>query len=143
MDQVGCTLPHWIINTTSPTCVGQQLKNIRRLLSDVHDYPDPCQTVEKVLYSYEETGGLENLETIIESSTNWNQRYDRKEIFQVLLNFQGDSYMEITQTRAYDLQSLIGNAGGYVGLFLGVALIQLPTSILCGLRLIKNLLKRT
>ena len=41
----------------------------------------------------------------------------------------GTTYMEITQTRAYDGQSLIGNAGGYVGLFLGVALIQLPLAL--------------
>ena len=30
-----------------------------------------------------------------------------------------DSYKEIKQVRAYDIQSLIGNAGGYLGLFLG------------------------
>ena len=48
----------------------------------------------------------------------------------LLLNFQGATYMEIEQIRAYDIQSLFGNAGGYVGAFLGVALMQLPKFLL-------------
>ena len=51
------------------------------------------------------------------------------DIIQVMITFQGERYMEINQNRAYDGQSLIGNAGGYVGLFLGVALIQLPLAL--------------
>ena len=57
----------------------------------------------------------------------------------LLLGFTNDSYFtfwvfyrqtsfrEITQIRAYDLDSLYGNIGGYMGLFLGYALLNLPT----------------
>ena len=34
--------------------------------------------------------------------------------------------MEIEQTRAMGGLSLFGNVGGYVGIFLGVALMQMP-----------------
>ena len=34
--------------------------------------------------------------------------------------------MEIEQTRALDGLALFGNVGGYVGIFLGVALMQMP-----------------
>ena len=38
----------------------------------------------------------------------------------------GKTYMEVQQTRAMDGLALLGNVGGYVGEFLGIALIQLP-----------------
>ena len=73
---------------------------------------------------------MENFdETIAESKKQLGIRYEYRDIFQIMLTFQGTTYMEITQIRAYDGQSLIGNAGGYVGLFLGSALIQLPSAI--------------
>ena len=34
--------------------------------------------------------------------------------------------MEIEQTRAINGLALFGNVGGYVGIFLGVALMQMP-----------------
>ena len=65
----------------------------------------------------------------------------RKQMFQVMLTFQGSTYTEITQIKAYDVQTLIGNAGGYVGLFLGVALIQLPSAVQYTFQMLKKLLK--
>ena len=38
----------------------------------------------------------------------------------------GKSFMEIEQTRALDGLALFGIVGGYVGIFLGVALMQMP-----------------
>ena len=64
------------------------------------------------------------------------------DVFEVLLDFQGSTYMEITQIRAYDGQSLVGNAGGYIGLFLGVALVQLPTLIRYVLHSIKGFIDK-
>ena len=89
------------------------------------------------MYSYEETSRVEYKEAYITQMKKDGKQIQWPGVFQVLLDFQGDTYMEITQTRAYDGQSLVGNAGGYIGLFLGVALIQLPTSIRYGLRYIR------
>ena len=50
-------------------------------------------------------------------------------MFKMMIEFQGETFMEIEQTRSYDIQNLVGNAGGYVGLFLGAALMQLPTGM--------------
>ena len=36
----------------------------------------------------------------------------------------------IELVRAYDIQSLIGNAGGYIGIFLGYTICQLPSVII-------------
>ena len=40
-------------------------------------------------------------------------------MFEVLLNFNDGTYMEIQNAKSYDTWTLLGNAGGYVGLFLG------------------------
>ena len=81
----------------------------------------PCRRVEKVMYSYNEYQTYFNVSSF--------GALENTGMFEVLLQFQGNSFMLIEQTRAFDIQSLVGNAGGYVGLFLGVALMQLPTAI--------------
>ena len=65
--------------------------------------------------------GIPNSDKFLEETDE-----DNENMFQLFFRFQGDTYMKVTQTKAYDLQNLVGNAGGYMGLFLGVALIQLP-----------------
>ena len=140
LEEVKCTLPHWNINTSFATCQGKQLKEIGSKFQKLRNNVPPCQTIEKILYTYTEKDGLENFdETIAEAKKQLGIKYDITQMFQVTLNFQGSTYMEITQIRAYDGQSLIGNAGGYVGLFLGVALIQLPSAILYLFQLTKQL----
>ena len=140
LQEVKCTLPHWNINTSYTLCQGKQLKKIGSKFQELRNNVPPCQTIEKILYTYTEKDGLENFdETIAEAKKQLGIKYDITQVFQVTLNFQGSTYMEITQIRAYDGQSLIGNAGGYVGLFLGVALIQLPAAILYLFQLTKQL----
>ena len=139
ISKAGCGMPHWKMNTTCPNCVGENLKTMNNLLKNLENYPYPCQSIEKVLYLYQETAGLDNKDdTIVASRERGEPNYDLQEIIQVMLSFQGPTYMEITQIRAFDGQSLIGNAGGYVGLFLGVALIQLPSAILFVLQCIRK-----
>ena len=36
------------------------------------------------------------------------------------------TYHETQQIRAYDFESLVGDVGGYMGLFLGYAILNLP-----------------
>ena len=92
---------------------------------------------EKIPYSYDEMSGLMSNKEFIEKP-----KLDSGEkMFQVLFEFQGGTFMKITQTRAYDVQSLIGNAGGYIGVFLGVALIQLPAFLLSVLIIVKKLIR--
>ena len=43
--------------------------------------------------------------------------------------FKNDRYKEIRDTRKFNIESLIGNVGGYIGLFLGFAIWQLPDAV--------------
>ena len=51
------------------------------------------------------------------------------ETFFTLNIYHQKEFREIQQVQAYDLNSLIGNVGGYIGMFLGYALLSLPTFI--------------
>ena len=46
--------------------------------------------------------------------------------FRILVEFQAKTFKEIKQVRAHNIQSLIGNAGGYVGVLLGWNFADLP-----------------
>ena len=63
-----------------------------------------CTSLEGVIYRYEET----NLVYKIIQSLFW-----------VGMKFP-TSFKEIKMVKAVDIQTVIGNAGGYVGLFLGI-----------------------
>ena len=145
VDTTGCVLPHWNLNTTDTICVGPELRNISRILGNMKGYPLPCQSVEKFMYLYQEPDGLDFFQNTIGKATKGKYKgtkYDHTDAFQVQVSFQGPTYMEITQSRAYDAQSLVGNAGGYVGLFLGVALIQTPSAICVAARFLQKLIHK-
>ena len=40
--------------------------------------------------------------------------------------FKVDTYKEIKKDRAFNIESFIGNVGGYIGLFLGFAIWSIP-----------------
>ena len=46
--------------------------------------------------------------------------------FAVYFYFPKELFKNIVLVRSFDIQTLIGNAGGYIGLFLGNTLLQLP-----------------
>ena len=122
IETLGCRPPSYIgFNTTLPKCANA--KNLSKAFNMTTTKNDinPCQMVEKVIFSYDEMDGIPNSDKFLEETDE-----DNENMFQLFFRFQGDTYMKVTQTKAYDLQNLVGNAGGYMGLFLGVALIQLP-----------------
>ena len=45
---------------------------------------------------------------------------------EIELVFKTAAYKEIKQDRAFNIESFIGNVGGYVGLFLGFAIWSIP-----------------
>ena len=117
--------PAFVTSPSSlPQCNGG--KNLQNFNSTgwYDKYIEPCTQVEKVIYTYDEYDKLRNT-----TGSGGN--------FQLRFNFQGKTYMEIEQRRDYDFQSLIGNAGGYVGLFLGVCLLQLPQLLLDANKLLR------
>ena len=60
--------------------------------------------------------------------------------FKVRLWFRSNRFMEIKQVKAYNFQNLVGNGGGYMGLFLGYSIAQLPSMIMSDYRRLRKII---
>ena len=90
------------------------------------EYKCPITTLQankKVVHGFEE------LKYVDDNPLEW-ARASNDTIFKIMIEFKDLSFMEIRNVRSFDIESLIGNAGGYVGLFTGYALLQLPNLML-------------
>ena len=121
LEEVGCKPPWWKEIKDFPVC---RSKEHIRMFSDFNlsNYVRPCQSIQKILYTYQDFGLVED----------WTQEWldEVYNMFEVMLEFQDGTYMEIQQIRAYSIQDLVGDIGGYLGLFLGFALLQIPELLL-------------
>ena len=52
--------------------------------------------------------------------------FANESIFGIDVAHAQSTYHETQQIRAYDIESLIGDIGGYMGLFLGYTILHLP-----------------
>ena len=119
IEKIGCKPIFFAMQSSMPAC--QNASNFLTTLNQLRNNIQPCKKMEKVLFSYNEYHSVFDGKTFgVEESVD---------IFAIDVLFQGTTFTQIEQTRAYDFQSLVGNAGGYVGLFLGATISQLPTAI--------------
>ena len=124
VETLGCRPVYFDISTNLTECKNYtQYANLTQKLTEV--IQEPCRKVEKVLYSYDEYRGMGMSEL---NGASYGV-HENTSMFKIVMEFQGETFMEIEQTRSYDVQNLVGNAGGYVGLFLGAALMQLPAGM--------------
>ena len=84
-----------------------------RLTSKASEVP-PCRSLDKLEFSY--------FEYDIEEGKDPNVT--------ISILFIDDRYREMLNIRAFDVHSLLGNIGGYVGIFIGCALLNLPDAIM-------------
>ena len=119
-DHVACKPPFWKMeksgkqrfkNCTTETELGNIFNEAITIKTNPL-HPPPCQQLEKMIYIYDEFNWL--VDNWIVDGTNKTEK-----VFEILLEFFDGTYMAIQQAKAYDGQSLVGNAGGYIGLFLG------------------------
>ena len=73
----------------------------------------PCNNLEKLHFDYFEFDAPEENDPHITIS----------------IVFVDLKFREIVSIRSFDLQSLFGNIGGYVGIFIGYALLQVPEAL--------------
>ena len=118
---MGCRPIFLNVSSSLPKCIRHEEYTTAIKQNGYSLSEEPCRRVEKVMYSYNEYQINSNL-------SSWGVA-EATEMFEIAMLFQGNTFMLIEQTRSYDGQTLVGNAGGYVGLFLGVALMQLPTAM--------------
>ena len=123
-DELNCKPSHWKNIDHQDICnSSEKMKN-----SDFSEkfFLDP-DDLGKIHPPCDELVGLDNDIRIYPRGTTDDKFFkaDPKSS-KVLISFYRTTYKEIKHFRAYNLESLIGNGGGYVGLFLGFTVWQFP-----------------
>ena len=121
LKQIQCKPPHWI-DVDFPICNNSQKIKKFDIGSDIPDsnflklHDKPCDQVQSASIFIQENYRSEN-----------NTNPDGMSSFGIMFN--SPDYREIKHTRDFNLESLIGNVGGYIGLFLGFAFWQIPDAL--------------
>ena len=95
---------------------------------DMAKHNPPCNEIQKIQVSHheeesnsaKEKSQFPSLKTDLEKIDGW---------FRITVQFHANTFMEIKQVRAYNVQSLIGNAGGYMGLLVGYTIAEIPSLV--------------
>ena len=111
-----CKPPYWNSTQELPNCkTSRQLKKISEEIwatffgSKI--VTPPCTEIKSLQIEYEDTEA-------------WDFVEDDEMFIQVY--FRDTSFKQIKEKRDYDIQDMFGDIGGYVGLFLGYALVNIP-----------------
>ena len=118
---VGCIPPYWKSQYSEekfPIC--SDPNDMKTFYQDAewNRHTTPCRRMTRLTTNFMEFPTTEHDKEV---GTEYRDKY-----FAVYLYFPRASFKNIVLVRAFDIQTLIGNAGGYIGLFLGNTLLQLP-----------------
>ena len=120
INEVGCRPPYWHQTATSmPFCdTKEKLQEVQSMFWSyfygIKEAKSPCTEIKKLDLEYEEPED-DQFVSAGSSMISWYYR--------------PNSYKEIKQMRAYTGMMLLGNIGGFLGLLLGYALIQIPSDL--------------
>ena len=138
--EIGCQPPYWEHLHDSTSCQNKEQMSMFYYLNLTGQLP-PCKIMQKVMYSYQELDELRyhwlNITSPDEyqyydyEANEWTSASNQKDphFFKISIEFDDSTFMEIQHVRAFDIESFIGNSGGYLGLFTGYALVQIPSLI--------------
>ena len=139
MASVGCQPPYWKSRRGHQPCTSQkQLGNVHphfyaKSMQDdrFQQYIPPCIEITKMDVDFEEKLGIQSkfgYETVHERFIK--DAGTRHGWFFINTHFWQSTYFrEIRKIKAYSLQNMIGNAGGYIGLLVGITISDLPCLI--------------
>ena len=144
--KLGCRPVYWGDQTNLPVCdtkskmgVFEQSFFDRYFGSDDSaSHIPPCIEPEDMQIEYSDVEAEDQKKVDEHNVDSHNSHPDTLDWFKVRLWFRSNRFMEIKQIRAYNFQNLVGNGGGYVGLFLGYSIVQLPSMIISVYNWIQN-----
>ena len=122
IEKVGCKAPyHFISDEISPCGTQQELKDSAISMRMVYDLPPPCHEISYFTYRI-------------------HIRKDKKYgDFQISVNYPPWTKI-ITQSQAIGIHALIGNIGGYIGLFVDAATSKESFRVITGMNLNRSTL---
>ena len=108
----GCRPVYGVWDSSYPICNSSEKMKMAFSPENLPPIMDPCQSADKIVF--------EHADQYVPAS-NWLPADSIK----VGVDMQVSRIKVIEQKRAYDLQTLIGNSGGYIGLLLGTYCITI------------------
>ena len=118
IESVGCRTPYQSTKHNFPICDSQE--KMRKTNFKLHTAKlPPCRTIEKIDYQESETHPKQG-EILQIQGKSWRRW------FGIYLRFNNDGFTTTISKKAQDFESLIGYIGGYVGLFVGFAVAEIP-----------------
>ena len=118
---VGCIPPYWKSQYSEEKfqiCSDPKDMNTFYQDAEMNRHTFPCRRMTRLTTNFMEF-------PTIRHDKEFGPEY-RDKYFAVYFYFPRASFKNIVLVRAFDIQTLIGNAGGYIGLFLGHTLLQIP-----------------
>ena len=104
VEDVGCRAPYQTLYTGYPVCntTEKMRESLFHGLKLTHEHPHPCQEMPNIALNY----GFDHAEEHFGHDIPIYVSYP-------------DKWKIVTQSQLVDIHALIGNVGGYIGLFLG------------------------
>ena len=108
---IGCRPPYRTTHKNLPLCSTKETMKQHALFSEHSKYMiPPCKTMSNIQFTYEE---------LLQDKWTNNETWMRNETWFYFTILTAAQSKIIRQEKAIDIQTLVGNAGGYIGLFLG------------------------
>ena len=116
IDSLNCKPPYFNPSTEMPIC--KTMQSLRKASLQFHNIfygtevlTTPCKQVLNIDSSYVE-------------QPSWGQSSNDEVLLKVL--YRPRTYREIRQIQAYSAMAIFGNVGGFIGMLLGYAFVQIP-----------------
>ena len=132
MEDTGCKPPYWNVSTSMKPCDNEEqlLKLSQTVLDTMSLIPtinetmleritQPCKEIANINFDY---GTVPLHGDLLGNGSSY--------IEQMVFYFHGSSYKEIKQIREMDWEGYVSYAGGYIGLYLGFGIMQIPGLLL-------------
>ena len=108
LEKMGCRPVYGIWGSSYPTCNSTEKMAMALSYGIQPPITEPCQSADKIVFEH------------MDKYNTGDNVYDgRNGAFSIYVDMLVSRVKVIEQQRAYNLQSLIGNSGGYIGLLLG------------------------
>ena len=116
VQEAECRPPHFTTGNLFPLC--RTMHNMSHVFAPSIDdmmtqFDPPCTSISKIQFEFED---------ILDGIASQG-------LIKVRMNMMDRTFKQIEQLAAYNFESFVGNVGGYLGLFLGYALAEVPTTI--------------
>ena len=133
IESVGCRTPYQSTKHNFPICDSQE-KMRKAMFPLKAGNLAPCRTIEKIDYQESETHPNQNT---AQNNVREAQGKSWRHWFGFWIRFNNDGFTLTVSKKAMDFESLVGYIGGYVGLFAGFAVAEIPGMLNNGMAGIK------